>query len=334
MKTNKQKEPSDPDFEKENDIIVYNDVEDVDVDDEQKDDLEEVFQTSVKVDGKEHKLHGKNPEKVRKSAKKVIDRARSQGKSAEHSGVVAVTEDITTEKETTNMKTTQEQLQSIFEGTDLTEEFKTKAQTLFEAAIAEHVAALEEELKTSYADKEKALEESMTANLDEYASYVAEEWMNENRLAVETGIKAELVESFLAGLKKLFEDHYIDIPADKVDVVEELATEVAALKESLDEQIRKNIELNESVKEIKKEKVFAQVAEGLAMTEIEKFKTLVEKTAFESEEDYSAKISIIKESYFKKEESVVEEETPAVVVEETNKVVNPWADRIAKLNKR
>ena len=228
-----------------------------------------------------------------------------------------------------------EHIDAIFSGSELSEEFKSKATLVFEAAVnaavEERVKKIEEEAKAEIETRVASIEEGLVDQVDKYMTYAAEQWLEENKLAVENGIKLELVENFMSGLKDLFVEHYIDIPDDKLNVVEDLTTKVSELETKLNEQIDRNIKLVAEANDLKKATVFAAVAEGLALTEVEKLKTLTEKVAFESEEDYKAKITTIKESYFKKEAGEGETEEKKPLTEEKKEIVNPWAEKLAKL---
>jgi hypothetical protein len=185
---------------------------------------------------------------------------------------------------------------------ELSEEFKDAATTIFEAAV---VSKVNEQLEKYVVDieselnEEKAkIEEEMSAKLDQYLDYVVENWMDENRLAVEKGIKAELVDDFIGGLKDLFNEHYIEIPDDKVDVVEELAARAEDLEGRLDEEIRKNAAFKAEISEHMKADLFAEACESLTETQKEKFKTLSEGIEFVNEEKYVEKLETLKKSYF------------------------------------
>lgn len=199
---------------------------------------------------------------------------------------------------------TKEDLDLMLEGHDLTEEFKAEASVLFEAAVNLRVTELREEIEAEY---ETQLEENMaelTATLEEqidsYLSYVAEEWVAENEVAIESSLKNELSESFIEGLHNLFAEHYIDVPAAKVDVVAEMAARVDELEGQLNEQINENIELCEAVQEFAGEEIFSEMCDGLAVSQQEKFRTLTEGVSFDgNEEEYRAKLGIIREKYFK-----------------------------------
>lgn len=199
---------------------------------------------------------------------------------------------------------TKEDLDLMLEGHDLTEEFKAEASVLFEAAVNLRVTELREEIEAEY---NVQLEENMaelTATLEEqidsYLSYVAEEWVAENEVAIESSLKNELSESFIEGLHNLFAEHYIDVPAAKVDVVAEMAARVDELEGQLNEQINENIELCEAVQEFAGEEIFSEMCDGLAVSQQEKFRTLTEGVSFNgNEEEYRAKLGIIREKYFK-----------------------------------
>lgn len=197
----------------------------------------------------------------------------------------------------------EEHVKALF-GSDesLTEDFKEKATTIFEAAVVakvnEELAKVVVDIETQLEEEKVAIEEEMSAKLDQYLDYVVEQWIEENKLAVEQGIKSELVEDFISGLKDLFVEHYIDIPDDKVDVVEEIAAKAEELEHKLDEQIRINAEMNKAIEEHVKEDLFDDIAESLTDTQKEKFRTLAEGVEFVNEDKYVEKLNVLKESYF------------------------------------
>ncbi len=190
---------------------------------------------------------------------------------------------------------------------DLSEEFKTKAATIFESAIKAKVKEIAESMEADYNNKleqesAKAKEE-LTEKVDSYLSYVVEEWMKENEIALERGIKGEIAEDFITGLKKLFSEHYIDVPDEKYDVLEAQATKIEDLEKKLNEQIEKNVELNKDNADKTRNEVMAEVAADLADTQKEKFAKLAEEIEYSTSEDFKKKCETIKESYFGKKES-------------------------------
>ena len=196
-----------------------------------------------------------------------------------------------------------EDVSAMFEGAeDINEGFKEKATTIFEAAVVAKVNEQLEKISTNFeaelTEEVETLQKEMTENLDQYLDYVVEQWMEENRLAVEQGLKAEMVEDFLKGLKGLFEEHYVEIPDEKVDVVEELATRAEELESKLNEQIEKNVELRGVVQQHDRDELVESVSNGLTDTQKAKFETLAEGIDFSDEETFVKKLEVIKESYF------------------------------------
>ena len=193
---------------------------------------------------------------------------------------------------------------------DLSEEFKTKAATVFESAVNSKVKEIAETMDADYNNKleqesAKAKEE-LTEKVDSYLSYVVEEWMKENEIALERGIKGEIAEDFISGLKKLFSEHYIDVPDEKYDVLEAQATKIEDLEKKLNEQIEKNVELNKDNADKTKNEVMAEVANDLADTQKEKFAKLAEEIEYSNAEDFKKKCETIKESYFGQKKEATE----------------------------
>jgi hypothetical protein len=195
--------------------------------------------------------------------------------------------------------------ESLFgEGKDFTPEFQTKITTLFEAAVSQKVNALDEAIKTA---NEKLLKEQaeqtvemLVGKVNDYLTYIAEEWMKENSLTLEKGLSTELTESFLSGLKNLFEDHWIEVPDEKVDVVSSLSEEVESLRKEKDSIVEKNIELSKQLKAAQKESIFEKMTVGLANTEIDRLKILSEGIVFENVDDYKKRLNVIAEAVLKK----------------------------------
>jgi len=195
-----------------------------------------------------------------------------------------------------------EDVNALLGGEDLSEEFKAKAKTIFEAALNSKIKEIQESLEAQYSEKlEEATSEvktSLTERVDSYLEYVSQEWMTENQLAIEHGLKTEMTESFLEGMKGLFEEHYVQIPEEKYDVLETMVEKLDDMETKLNEQIEKNIGLNRRLAESEADGILAQVSEGLAATQKEKLATLSESVEFESEEEYRDKLEVLKESYF------------------------------------
>ena len=201
----------------------------------------------------------------------------------------------------------EEDVNALIGGEDLSEEFKERARTIFEAAIVSKAAQIKEELEGLYEERlVEEVEEIKTAlneRVDSYLEYVADEWFNENALAVEQGLKSEITESFLNGMKGLFEEHYVTIPEDKYDVLNSMVEKLDEMETKLNEQIEKNVSLNKRLAESVAEVILDQVSEGLAQTQKEKLASLAESVEFESEEEYREKLEMLKESYFSTQKS-------------------------------
>ena len=201
-----------------------------------------------------------------------------------------------------NMGSCAQDIDALFSGESLSEEFKTKATTIFEAAVRSRVEAIVEKIAVeNEAIMESTvaeLEGQLTEQVDEYLNYVVEQWMEDNKLAVETGLRAEIAEDFMAGLKNLFVEHYIEVPEEKTDLVEELAATVASQEEALAEQVKKNEELNKALNESKAQEVLRKICEGLTEVQVAKIKSLAEGVEFTTEGEYSQKLAVIRENYF------------------------------------
>lgn len=196
-----------------------------------------------------------------------------------------------------------EDIAELFGSEELTEEFKEKTSVLFEAAVnarvLAEVAALEEQYEEKLNEEIDFITESLAEKVDQYLTYVAETWAQENQVAIESSLRAEITEGFIDGLRNLFAEHYVTFPENKVDVVESLVTENEKLREKLNEEIKFNIELTSLVEDYTKEDIFNEASEGLALTQVQKFKTLVEGVEFDDVESYKKKLAIVKENYFK-----------------------------------
>ena len=193
-------------------------------------------------------------------------------------------------------------VEALLQGEELSEEFQTKAKTIFEAAINSKVDAIQQELETVYSEKlaeeMKSTKTSLTERVDSYLEYVADEWLQENQLAVDQGLKAEMSESFMTGLKGLFEEHYVSVPEEKYDVLESMVNKLDEMESKLNEQIDRNVALNKRLSESTSDGILSDVSEGLAVTQKEKLASLAESVEFESEQNYREKLVTLRESYF------------------------------------
>ena len=242
-----------------------------------------------------------------------------------------------------------EDIEAITNGEDLSEDFKTKASTIFEAAVSAKVLSEVnqriEELETSYkkeiTDAKEEHLSTVTEKVDGYLNYVTEEWMKENELAVEKGIRSELVEDFMTGLKNLFTEHYIDIPEEKVDLVDDLFEKVEELEQKLDESINTSVDIKKELAEYKKAETLREVSEDLADTEKEKLGKLADGIDFEDKSQYSEKLEVIKENYFPKQQSETiteelentEEEQQDSSESSTDPVMKRYVSSLTRFNK-
>jgi hypothetical protein len=245
------------------------------------------------------------------------------------------------EKKQAKMK---EDIDAIFSGESLSEEFKSNAKTIFEAAIFAKVeeakTALEEEYATKLDTEVASINENMVTKVDEYLEYVVTEWMEENKLAIEKGIKAELAEDFMIGLKNLFTEHYVDIPEDKVNVVEEFAEQVEVLESELDKAVTEVANLNAQISVYKKEQVVSEVSEGLTEVQSAKLKSLAEGIEFVSEQDYKEKLLLTKKKYFdESSQDTVKKAAPldddvSTIEESFTPVMNHYVQNISRTLKK
>ena len=247
-----------------------------------------------------------------KEEEEVTDEVVAEAEETTEEEVVAeaetTEEEVVSEEEVTETEeivaeyNVEEDVNALLAGEELSEEFQEKARTIFETAINAKVATIREELETKYAEKfaeeVASAKESLAERVDSYLEYVADEWMSENQLAVESGLKSEMTESFLTGMKSLFEEHYVTIPEDKYDVLESMVEKLDDMETKLNEQIEKNITLNARLSESAADGILNDVSEGLAQTQKEKLASLAESVEFESEEQYRGKLETLKESYF------------------------------------
>ena len=267
----------------------------------------------------------------------------------------ATTDEVVAEEETSEEEVIEEEesydveadVAALLEGEELSEEFQSKAKTIFETAIKTKVAEIKEELQESYAtalvEELDKIKEGLTERVDGYLEYVADEWMQENAIQVEAGLKTEMTESFLEGMKSLFEEHYVTIPEEKYDVLNSMVDKLDEMESKLNEQIDRNVALNRRLAESNADGVFTAVAEGLADTQKEKLATLAENVEFESDTDYREKLVTLKESYFPSKtsapkstsENLSEEvSTDEVISEETTPRMQAYLNVLSRAAKK
>ena len=297
-------------------------------DDEDDDDDEELDEAETILDVDDNQdAEGKKATPTPKGKKKQPEPKMKPSKTG----------DSTKEK----MKGVKEHMTALFAGEELTEDFQSKAITIFEAAINEQVSAIEEDLRSQHeailAEEIEKVNEELTAKLDDYLNYVVEEWMQQNELAVDTGLRSEISESFMDGLKNLFTEHYIEVPEEKYDLLENSLTTITDMEGKLNEQIEKNIELKKELLENTCAGIFTEVCTGLVDTEVEKLRSLAEGIEYDDSDQYRDKLNVLKESYFDKsnpdssnfEETVLTEETE----EPTKETAGQMADYMRAISK-
>jgi hypothetical protein len=280
------------------------------------------------------------PEEVESDDEEFFEEEKEEGHEDAAQDKAMIKAAMKKEKMKEKMK---EDMDALLGNENLSEEFVTKATTIFEAAVIARTESILEDIQNELVEQfEEAVEEikeDLANKVDDYMNYMAEEWMKENTLAVEKGLRAEIVEDFITGLKGLFEDHYIDIPEEKVNVVEELTTRVEELEESLNEQINASIQLKKELNEKVKSEAIHAVCEGLTQTQVEKMKALAESVDFTTMDEYVDKVVTLRESYFENqvksadssalnEEITVEEEKKTSV--STDPAIAQYAQSISK----
>ena len=213
-----------------------------------------------------------------------------------------------------------EDINALIAGEELSEEFQEKARTIFETAIKSKVATVKEELQEAYekvlVEEVEAVKKDLTDRVDSYLEYVADEWVKENQLSVEEGLKAEMTDSFLEGMKKLFEEHYVTIPEDKYDVLESMVDKLDEMESKLNEQIDKNVALNKRLAESVADVIFSEVTEGLALSQKDKLAKLAENVEFDSEDTYREKLVKLRESYFPSNTSAPKKDNSDTLISE------------------
>ena len=254
--------------------------------------------------------------------------------------VVAEEETISLEEKLDQIINTEvdysDDINALSEGEQLSEEFTAKAKTIFEAVVkaklVSAVEAMQEQYKKDLVEEVTTIREELTQRVDSYLEYVSTEWVEENALQIENGIKSELSESFMTGLKGLFEEHYVTIPEEKYDVLEGMVERLDEMESKLNEQIERNVQLNHRLSEAVSDTIFNEVTEGLALTQKEKLASLAEGVEFESESDYRGKLETLKESYFPRNSNTTQKEEMLIQenVEEFSPSMNAYLRALSK----
>ena len=281
-----------------------------------------------------------------------------EGEVVEEEETTASAEEVVSEEETTEEAevvaeeeeapqaeyNVEEDVEALLAGEELSEDFQEKARTIFETAIKAKVATVQEELKAQYEatleEEVSAIKSELTERVDAYLEYVAEEWMTENQLSVEAGLKSEMTESFLTGMKSLFEEHYVSIPEEKYDVTAAMVEKLDEMEDKLNEQINKNIALNQRLAESVADVIFSEVCEGLALSQKDKLASLAENVEFDSEETYREKLVTLRKSYFpenagaQRDESENISENSEVSTQPVSGLMESYLDALTRVSKK
>ena len=280
-----------------------------------------------------------------------------EGEVVEEEETTASAEDVVSEEETSEEEVVSEEeqapeaeysieedVEALLAGEELSEDFQEKARTIFETAIKTKVAEVQEELKAQYdttlEEEVSAIKEELTDRVDAYLEYVAEEWISENQLAIEQGLKAEMTESFLTGMRSLFEDHYVTIPEEKYDVTTAMVEKLDEMEDKLNEQIKSNIALNQRLAESVADVIFSEVCEGLALSQKDKLASLAENVEFDSEDNYREKLVTLRNSYFS-ETTGTQRDTSDNISESSESIAQPvtglmesYLDTLTRVSKK
>ena len=239
----------------------------------------------------------------------------------------------------------EEDVEALLAGEELSEEFQEKARTIFETAIKTKVSEVQEELKAQYEatleEEVSTIKEELTTRVDAYLEYVAEEWVKENQLAIEQGLKTEMTESFLTGMKSLFEEHYVTIPEEKYDVLSTMVEKLDEMENKLNEQIKSNIALNQRLAESVADVIFSDVCEGLALSQKEKLASLAENVEFDSEDTYREKLVTLRKSYFpenagaqRDESETISESTDTEATTSVSPLMEGYLSTLSRVSKK
>jgi len=303
----------------------------------------------------------KDPAATLKQVKDVVNAramAAEEVEADEEQEIVAeeeeTEEEVVTEEEATEEEVVaeapaveyniEEDVEALLQGEELSEEFQEKARTIFETAINAKVGEIQEQLKATYeealVEEIATIKEGLEERLDAYLEYVADEWVQENALQIEHGLKTEMTESFLQGMKGLFEEHYVTIPEDRYDVIESMVDKLDEMESKLNEQIERNVALNRRLAESTADVIFAEVAEGLALSQKDKLATLAENVEFESEADYREKLVTLKKSYFpehstqKEHTETISEGTEVENTQQVSSLMESYMQTLSRVSKK
>jgi len=348
----KVKEDDDEDDEKEDDDDEEEEEEDEQV---KKEEVKVPSTKSAMIKALFDKVNGLKKEEVSAKWKDLMDVAEAEdlgGETVDDATPVGDTGKIGKKKKKIKISmpeiNVKEDIDALVEGEELSEEFKTKASTIFEAAVHQKVMEiatgkideLEKEYQSNLQEEIVSFRDELTEKVDGYLNYVVEEWMKENEIALDSSLKSELTEEFMGGLKNLFTEHYIEVPDEKVDIVESLYDKVEELEEKLNSQIDDNVQVTSELNEYRKDKILEEVCEDLADTQSEKMKSLVEGVSYEDDkDDFENKVKTIKESYFpnqtKQDENVEQESDGSSDGEEVsdpklNNIMEAYSKAIAR----
>ena len=291
-----------------------------------EDSVEEIKEEQVDEEAVKPAAETPNPDNARNNVQdeKEAEGGTSKKENAATKGAAAA--------EPSHLKSVKEDVDALLNGEELSEEFKQKAETIFEAAVMTRVKAevsrIEEEFEAKLAEQVAKNVEGLVEQVDGYLGYVAEQWIKQNEIALENGMKSEILESFVTGMKSLFEEHYIEVPEERFDVLGEMEEKIAELESKLNEQVANNIQLSKTIDEQKRSDIVKTVSEGLSAVENEKFMTLVEELSYEDAGTFETKVKTIRENYFTSKAttevtSVVTDAPVETLTEEKKETVDP-----------
>ncbi len=299
--------------------------------------VDQISEEEIEEEAVKPAAENPNPDNARNNVQdeKEAEGGTSKKENAATKGAVAA--------EPSHLKSVKEDVDALLNGEELSEEFKQKATTIFEAAVMTRVKAevarLEEEFESKLAEQVAKNVEGLVEQVDGYLGYVAEQWMAQNEIALERGMKSEILESFVAGMKNLFEEHYIEVPEERFDVLGEMESKIEELEAKLNEQVAANIEMSKTLAEQKRSEIVKTVSEGLTDTETEKFNALVEELSYEDSESFETKVKTIRENYFTTKattevKSVVTDAPVETLTEEKKEQIDPQMSAyLSALNK-